>query len=134
MERTQRTLRAGTAHGGKETGGIIHPIRRDRLTGMQYTQIAEKYRIDPRTAKRYAENNLPLDELEHRPFSSVLDPYKPAIHRWLAAEPLPARAVWNKLRAMGCLCGYTIVNDYVKKARQNLMDSVSPDAVPALGK
>ncbi len=117
MERTQR---GGPGRAGGDSTGVIHPIRRDRLSGMRYTQIARKYRIDPRTAKRYAEKNLPLDELEHRPFPSVLDPYKPTIERWLAAEPLAARTVWNRLLAMGCRCGYTIVNDYVKKARPGL--------------
>lgn len=99
------------------TNEVIQPIRYDRLKGMRYTQIAEKYRIDPRTAKRYAEKNLSLDELEHRVFSSVLDPYKSVIQRWLVAAPLSAREVWLRLVSMGCRCGYTIVNDYVKKIR-----------------
>ena len=129
MEPMQRAARGGV-ESGEGDSSIIHPIRLDRLSGMRYTQIARKYRIDPRTAKRYAEKNLPLDELEHRPFPSVLDPYKPTIQRGLALEPLPARTVWNRLLAMGCRCGYTIVNDYVKKARQSLTAApVSKNAV-----
>ena len=96
---------------------VVHPIRRDRLMGMKYTQIAKKYRIDPRTAKRYAEKNLPIDCLEHRPFPSVLDPYKGMINAWLHSGPVKTTTVLAYLRKMGCRCGYTIVNDYIKKER-----------------
>ena len=120
MEHIQRAARGGAGLSEGASSNIIHPIRLDRLNGMRYTQIAKKYRIDPRTAKRYAEKNLPLDELEHRPFPSVLDPYKPTIQRWLMLEPLPSRTIWNRLLVMGCRCGYTIVNDYVKKAKQSI--------------
>lgn len=34
-------------------------IRSDRQKGMSYTDIARKYHIDPRTAKRYAESPQP---------------------------------------------------------------------------
>ena len=91
MEPMQRAARGG-AESGEGDSSIIHPIRLDRLSGMRYTQIARKYRIDPRTAKRYAEKNLPLDELEHRPFPSVLDrisqPYS-AGWRWSHCRPEP---------------------------------------------
>ncbi len=60
---------------------IVQPIRQDFLNGMSYTAIASKYSIDPRTAKRYVINNLPLEELDKRPFSSVLDPFKDQIDR-----------------------------------------------------
>ncbi|MEG0743021.1 MAG: hypothetical protein RR521_12380, partial [Clostridia bacterium] len=64
--------------------------------------------------------------LEHRPFPSILDPYKLVIHRWLATEQLSARTVWIRLREMGCLCGYTIVNDYVKKIKHHSASSSKP--------
>lgn len=57
----------------------LNPIRSDYLSGMSYVSIAKKYGIDPRTAKRYALNNLPNEHLEQRPFPSVLDQYKPII-------------------------------------------------------
>ncbi|WP_242981091.1 hypothetical protein [Ethanoligenens harbinense] len=31
-------------------------IRSDRQKGLSYTEIARKYNIDPRTAKKYAES------------------------------------------------------------------------------
>lgn len=47
---------------------IIQPIRQDFLNGMSFTAIRKKYSIDSRTAKGYAINNLPLEELDKRPF------------------------------------------------------------------
>lgn len=47
---------------------IIQPIRQDFLNGMSFTAIRKKYSIDPRTAKGYAINNLPLEELDKTPF------------------------------------------------------------------
>ena len=54
-------------------------IRSDRQKGLSYTEIARKYHIDPRTAKKYAES-------ETRPVYSLsgvkpskLDPYKEQI-------------------------------------------------------
>ena len=33
-------------------------IRSDRQKGMSYAEIARKYHIDPRTAKRYADSDM----------------------------------------------------------------------------
>jgi len=95
--------------------GIVHPIRKDYLSGMSFSAISEKYYIDPRTAKRYALNNLPLEDLDSRPFTSVLDPYKHLIDQWLLNGRLFATLVHDRLKEQGCVCGYTIVNDYVRK-------------------
>ena len=94
---------------------VIHPIRQDYLSGMSFIAIGEKYMIDQRTAKRYATNNLPLEHLDNRPFSSVLDPYKESIDRWLLKERIFATTIHDRLIEQGCKCGYTIVNDYVRK-------------------
>lgn len=93
---------------------IPQPIKRDFLNGMSYAAIGRKYSIDPRTAKRYVEINLPLEELEKRPFASVLDPYKEMIDRWLLNGPIFSRTIHDRLIECGCNCGYTIVNDYVR--------------------
>jgi hypothetical protein len=93
----------------------IHPIRQDYLSGMSYAAIGDKYGIDPRTAKKYALNNLPLEDLEQRPFSSVLDPHKAEIDKWLLNGRIFSTIVHDRLVEKGCMCGYTIVNDYVQK-------------------
>jgi hypothetical protein len=82
---------------------------------MSFVALGRKYSIDPRTAKRYALNNLPLEELEKRPFVSVLDPYKKQIDIWLLNGPIFASTIFDRLTELGCQCGYTIVNDYVRK-------------------
>ena len=82
---------------------------------MSFSAIGVKYSIDPRTAKRYALNNLPLEHLENRPFSSVLDPYKCLIDNWLVNGRIFATLIHDRLIELGCLCSYTTVNDYVRK-------------------
>ena len=94
---------------------IPQPIRQDFLNGMSFTAIGRKYSIDPRTAKRHVINNLPLEELDKRPFSSVLDPYKDQIDRWLLNGSIFSRTIHDRLIECGCKCGYTIVNDYIRK-------------------
>jgi len=120
-----------SVHGGegivlrsRQDSPVIQPIRRDRLSGMSYVDIARKYLIDPRTAKRYAENNLPLSELKKRSFPSVLDPYHDFIQMWMRKERLSAATIHRKLRKMGLTCSYETVNDYVRKrfAEQNIVE------------
>jgi len=94
---------------------IVHQIRQDYLSGMSFVAIGEKYAIDQRTAKRYAINNLPLEHLNNRPFKSMLDPYKESIDRWLLNGHIFATTIHDRLIEQGCECGYTIVNDYVRK-------------------
>ena len=94
---------------------IIHPIRKDFLSGMSFASIGVKYSIDQRTAKRYAVNNLPLEYLENRHFNSVLDPNKEMIDQWLVNGRVFASTIHDRLTELGCECGYTIVNDYVRK-------------------
>ena len=96
----------------------VNPIREDYLSGMNLVQIGKKYGIDPRTAKRYSLKNLPTEHLQQRPFPSVLDEYKPTIHALLKTGNMPSTLIHDRLIEMGCRCGYTIVNDYVKKLSQ----------------
>ena len=102
----------------------LNPIRQDYLSGMSYMAIGWKYGIDPRTAKRYAQNNFPIKHLEERPFSSVLDQYKPIIDSWLSGGKIPSTTIHDRLLELGCICGYTIVNDYVQKIRMEYEDKL----------
>lgn len=98
----------------------VQAIRQDYINGLSYKAISIKYQIDARTAKRYVQQNLPLSELEQRPFSSVLDPYKPKIDAWLSQNKVYSTTIYDWLLSTGCRCGYTIVNNYVqKKIREN---------------
>jgi hypothetical protein len=106
-----------------EEKDVIYPIRRDYLSGMSFAAIGRKYYIDQRTAKRYALQNLPMAAYEKRVFPSSLDPFKPKIDEWLRKEPMFASVIRDHLVEMGCICGYTIVNDYVRSKIQEYEDA-----------
>jgi hypothetical protein len=93
----------------------VNPIKQDYVNGLTYRAIAEKYMIDARTARRYVELNLPMSDLEQRPFTSVLDPYKGRIDSWLSKERCYASVIYEWLALEGCRCGYGIVNRYVQE-------------------
>ena len=114
-------------HGEPPMPDTIQPIRMDRLRGMTYKAIAEKYGIDQRTAKRYADGNLPLDELDHRPFSSMLDPYDAEIRRLLRDGPVFSKEIYRHLRTLGYEGGYTIVN---RKVQQIIQEHESAGLYP----
>ncbi len=57
---------------------------------MNYTELGKKYRMDPGTAKRYAESpQRPEYTLSERKLSK-LDPYKNQIDLWLEEAPYSA--------------------------------------------
>ena len=106
---------------------IVYPIKRDYLSGMSFVAIGKKYKIDPRTAKRHAINNLPLEHLENRPFSSILDPYKEIIDQWLLNGRVFATTVHDRLTELGCTCGYTIVDSMQALYKEYLLFQAEED-------
>ena len=46
---------------------------------------------------------------------TTLDPYKAMIDYWLLNGRIFATIIHDRLIEQGCMCGYTIVNDYVRK-------------------
>lgn len=85
-------------NGVKMEGANWMDIRSDRQKGLSYTEMALKYHIDPRTAKKYAES-------ETRPVYSLsaakptkLDPYKEQITVWLEEAPYSAVRILEKIR------------------------------------
>ena len=76
-------------------------IRNDRQKGLSYTEIARKYHIDPRTAKKYAESETrPVYNLSN-PKPSKLDPYKEQIRLWLEEAPYSAERIFEKIKEQG---------------------------------
>ena len=111
---------------------LLHPIREDFLSGMSYVAIGQKYGIDQRTAKRYAFHNLPMDNLQQRPFQSKLDDFRLVISTWLKDGKIPSAIIHDKLVEMGCICSYTTVNDYVQKTLHELEgDEWNPVEAPS---
>lgn len=101
-------------------GNYWMQIRNDRKKGLSYTEIARKYNMDPRTAKKYSESDIkPVYQLTG-PKPSKLDSYKHQIDLWLEEAPFSAVRIHEKLLEQGCNCKYTIVREYVSSKKQDL--------------
>jgi len=100
-------------------------IRSDYKKGLNYTEIARKYNIDPRTAKKYAHSeSKPVYNLTD-PKPSKLDPYKPQINIWLEEAPYSAQRIWEKLVEQGFAGSYTIVKHYVRGRKEQLNEKAT---------
>ena len=109
-------------------------IRSDYKKGLSYTAIGEKYNIDWRTAKRYAQSeHKPTYELTE-PKRSKLDPYKGQIDEWLEEAPYSAVRILEKVQEMGSESKYTIVKQYVatKKNELNEKATIRFETMPGL--
>ena len=62
--------------------------RNDRQKGLSYAEIARKYHIDPRTAKKYAESDTRPVAAYLMQNRQKLDPYKEQIMIWPQGGPL----------------------------------------------
>ena len=116
----ESACRSGGGKGVKMEGANWMDIRSDRQKGLSYTEIARKYNIDPRTAKKYAQS-------ETRPVYSLsvakpskLDPYKEQIAIWLEEAPYSAERILEKIREQGFDGGHSIVREYVRSKKEQL--------------
>lgn len=86
----ESACRSGGGKSVKMEGANWIDIRSDRQRGLSYTEIARKYNIDPRTAKKYAQSETrPVYSLSAAK-PSKLDPYKEQIAIWLEEAPYSA--------------------------------------------
>lgn len=109
-----------TRKGAKMEGDKWMEIRNDRQKGLSYTEIARKYNIDPRTAKRYAQcDTRPVYSLSG-PKPSKLDAYKEQICLWLEEAPYSAQRILEKIQEMGFEGGHSIVREYVRNKKEQL--------------
>lgn len=100
-------------------------IRNDRQKGLSYTEIARKYHIDPRTAKKYANSDTrPVYSLSE-PKGSILDPYKEQIDIWLEEAPYSATRILEKIKEQGFPGEYTIVKHYVRGKKEQLNEKAT---------
>ena len=85
-----------------------------------YAEIARKYHIDPRTAKRYAESDTrPVYSLsDSKP--SKLDPHKEQITIWLEEAPYSALRIHEKLKEHGFEGSYSTVKHFVRGKKEQL--------------
>lgn len=101
-------------------GEVWMEIRNDRQKGLSYTEIARKYHIDPRTAKKYAESETkPVYNLSN-PKPSKPDPYKEQIRLWLEEAPYSAERIFEKIKEQGFTGGHSIVRAYVHEQKERL--------------
>jgi len=109
-------------------------IRSDRLKGLSYTEIARKYHIDPRTAKKYAESDTRPEYVLSEAKPSKLDPYKDQIVIWLEEAPYSAERILEKIREHGFSGGHSIVREFVrnKKAQFDEKATVRFETMPGL--
>lgn len=120
--------------GGKMRGAIWMEIRADHQKGLSYSEIARKYNIDRRTAKKYAKSNSRPEYVLTESKPSKLDPYKAQITLWLEEAPYSAMRIWEKVREQGFEGGYTTVKHYVrgKKEQLNEQATVRFETMPGL--
>ena len=85
--------------------------------GLSFNQIASELAIRPQTVAKYANLATFTRRLgTKRP--SKLDPFKPAITRWLERHPYSATQIYQRLHAdEGYTGGFSIVKDYVRAVR-----------------
>lgn len=105
-------------------------LRREHMMGMTFKAIAEKHYMDQRTAKRYVEMNLPLSELEHRSYTSKLDPYKPFIDDEIQKEGWKYKPLYDSLKENGYTGSYHLLYRYVRKRIIELEEINLPAAEP----
>jgi len=100
-------------------------IRSDHIKGLSYSQIAKKYNIDRRTAKKYALSDAkPAYELSH-PKPSKLDAYKSQIDTWLEEAPYSAVRIYEKLKEQEFNGSYTLIKDHVKSMKMSLNEKAT---------
>ena len=100
-------------------------IRNDRQKGMSYVELGQKYHMDPRTAKRYAESPQKPEYTLSEPKPTKMDPYKQIVDEWLEEAPYSAQRILEKLREMGFDGGYSIVKAYVSSRKMDLNEKAT---------
>jgi transposase len=85
--------------------------------GLTFNQIGRELGIDPETAAKYAAlDSFPRRRSTKR--ASKLDPFKPAITRWLERHPYSATQIYQRLCAdEGYTGGFSMVKAYVRAVR-----------------
>ena len=83
--------------------------------GLNASQIAGQLDLDPRTVRKWLEEQFRPRKVRPRP--SKLDPFKNDIQRMLEQYPYSAAQIFQRIGRMGFDGGYTIVKQYVCKVR-----------------
>lgn len=91
-------------------------IRNDRLKGLSYTKLAEKYSLDRRTIKRYCESEVKPEYNTANKREKIINQYKEYIDVLLNEAPYSAVLIKEKIEEhFKVKIGYTTVQEYLKK-------------------
>jgi transposase len=93
-------------------------LRREHFVGgRSIKELARTTGLSRNTIRRALRSDRPPD-YERAPKASVLEPFKPDIHRLLKDDPkLPGVRVRELLAPLGCTAGKTVVDDYLREVR-----------------
>src|SRR6266516_267031 len=84
--------------------------------GLKAAQIARELTLDPRTVAYWLAQEH-FHPRQSRPYTSKLDPFKPAVVRMLERHPYSAAQVFQHLREQGFDGSYALVKAYVRTVR-----------------
>lgn len=95
-------------------------IRNDKKKGLSYSEIARKYNIDRRTAKKYCESNVKPDYKYSNPRKEKIDEYSSYIDKLLSEAPYFAVRIQELVEEhFHTKIGYTTIQEYVKRSKIN---------------
>ena len=99
-------------------------IRNDKKKGLSYSEIARKYNIDRRTAKKYCESNVKPDHKYSKPRKRKIDAFAPYIDELLGEAPYSAVRIQELVEEhFHTKIGYTTIQEYVKnKLHQDVLN------------
>jgi transposase/DUF971 family protein len=93
-------------------------IRHLQSEGRTAPQIALETNLHVQTVRHWlARERFERCKAAGRPRPSKLDPFKPALARWLQTHAFTSMQLFTKLREQGYEGGYSIVKDYVRGIR-----------------
>ena len=102
-------------------GELWMKIRNDKLKGLSYVNIAKKYNIDRRTAKKYAEENKKPTYVYKNPRKRKIDNYISYIDELLGDAPCSAVRIKELIEEhYGESISYTAIQQHVKKTKTAL--------------
>ena len=84
--------------------------------GLKAAQIARELTLDPRTVAYWLAQEH-FHPRQSRPYTSKLDPFKPAVVRMLERHPYSAAQVFQHLREQGFDGGYSLVKASIRMVR-----------------
>jgi hypothetical protein len=109
-------------------------LRREHFVGgKSIKELARSTGLSRNTIRRALRSETP-PSYRRTPVASVLDPFKPEIHRLLKKDPkLPGVRVRELLEPFGCAVCKTVVDDYLREVRPLFAPPPRTFSAPSIG-